>query len=85
MAQGPELIGPCWDELLGDVPGVAGLQDRVHHRGIVDLLSAVELASARNSRRVVVTDEVFVLADAANHVPVHDLDVVDVEQELHAW
>src|SRR5262245_30376433 len=70
------------DELLADVALVADLDERFHDRLVGDLLLVVELAAAGVARGVDVADVVLVLADAADHVAVHDLNVVDVEQEL---
>src|SRR5207245_5735742 len=70
------------DELLPDVALVTNLQERLHDRLVADLLLVVELAATGVAGRVDVADIVPVLADAADDVAVHGLDVVDVEEEL---
>ena len=62
----------------------ARLEDSPHHRRIIDFLGVVEFRPARVARRVVVADDFLVLPDAAYDVPVHDLHVIDVEEQLEA-
>ena len=52
--------------------------------GIVDLLLVVEFAPAGVSGGVDVADVVVMLADPADDVAVHDLHVIDVEQQFQA-
>ena len=72
------------DEFLADVARVPRLQDRPHDRRVVDLLLVVQFVAAGDAGGVVVGDVVLVLLDAGDHVPLHDLDVVDVEEQLHS-
>ena len=44
----------------------------------------MELAPPRIAGGMNVADQVFHLVDAANDVAVHDLYVIDVEEQLHA-
>ena len=75
--------GSRGNELLADVALVADLDQLPHDRRIVDLLFVVEFRSARIAGRVDVADHVLAFFEAADHVAVHDLHVVDVEQQLH--
>ena len=57
---------------------------RPHDRRIIDLLFVVQLGAAGIAGRVHVGDVLGVLPDAANHVAVHDLHMVNVEQQFQA-
>ena len=50
---------------------------------MIDLLGVVELSATGNAGGVHVTDVVLVLTDAADHIAVHDLHVVDIEEQFH--
>ena len=54
---------------MGHVAGVAGLDDRSHYRGIIDLLVFVEFVAARNACGVEGADHVDVLAKVAIRSP----------------
>ena len=70
------------NEFLPDVARVADVDQLLHDRGIVHFLILVEFATSGNACRVNVPDDVLVLLDAADDVAVHELHVVDVEQQL---
>src|ERR1041385_5270103 len=80
---GQALLGiASWNELLAHVSLIAGIDERAHHAGEVDLLRVIELAAAGNAGHMNVPDPLGVAADAADDVAVHDGDVVDIEQQL---
>ena len=83
MTQSGNRVIPGWNEFLSDETLVAGFQDRLHDRWIVDFLSIIEFGSAWIPRCVVMANHVFVLADSANDVAIHHLNVVDIEQQFH--
>jgi hypothetical protein len=56
-----------------------------HHRRVVDFLGVVQLAAAGVAGRVHVADDVAILLDASQQVAVHDLHVIDVEEQLQPW
>src|SRR5262249_51985768 len=62
---------------------VAEIGDRFHHEVVVQLLRVVDLVPAGVAARVEVADPLEVVTDVAGDVAVHDLRVVDVEEDLH--
>src|SRR5262245_16685489 len=82
VPQGGDGVIPRWNEFLPDKTLVSRGGDRLHDAGIVDLLRVVDLVTARITGRVVVSDIVLVLLQPHNHIALHDLHVVDVEQDL---
>src|SRR5262245_10200751 len=70
--------------LVRDVSGEAQIGDRLGHEPVVELLRVVELAAAGNAGGMEVRDPRKVVANVRANVAVHDLDVVDVEEDLHA-
>ena len=68
---------------MSDEACIPGLQNFFHDRWVIDLLGVVEFSAARVARCVIVPDILFVLPNASNDIAVHDLDVVDVEEEFH--
>ncbi len=82
VSQGEDGVGPGGDEFVGDVVVVADLLEGLHDGGVVDFLVLVELAAAGIAGGVDVADGVFVEAEAADEIAVHDADVVDVKEEL---
>src|SRR5436305_1291486 len=70
------------NELLPDVAAVVDLQQLAHDGGVLDLLPLVQLAATGVAGRVDVADDVTVLLDAADHVAVHDLNMIDVKKKF---
>ena len=70
------------DEFLADVPLIADFEQRLHDWRIVDFLLLIELTAARVAGCVHMRDVVTVLAKARNDIAVHDLNVIDVEEQL---
>src|SRR5205085_7164054 len=58
--------------------------DRLHDGGIVQLLRVVNLMTTGNSARVIVPNVFFGLANGPDHVPFHDLHMVNVVQQAEA-
>lgn len=83
VAEGEGAIGPGGNEFLGDVAGVAEIEEGAEDGGVVDLLGGVEFGAAGDAGGVDMADEVPKLAHPADDIAVHDLDVVDVEEEFH--
>ncbi|MFM1944474.1 MAG: hypothetical protein RI897_3456 [Verrucomicrobiota bacterium] len=83
MAEGEDGVGPGGDEFLGDVAGVAGIEKGLEDTGVVDFLGVIEFGAAGVAGSMHVSDDIVILADSADHITVHDLDVVDVEEEFH--
>src|SRR6188474_3044567 len=77
---------PPWPRpvLVRDEAGVSGLGDRIRDEPIVQLLRAVDLLTGRHAGDVDVADVIEVVAEIADDVAVHDLDVVDVVDNLYA-
>ena len=71
-------------EFLAHKTLVTGFQDGAHHRGVIDFLRLVNFIAARISRRVIMRDVRMILPDARDQVAVHDLDVIEVEENLDA-
>jgi len=61
---------------------VTHLEQRFHNGPVVDLLFVIQFAPAGVARGVDMAQVVLVLADASDDIAVHDLHVVDVEQQL---
>src|SRR5579884_848972 len=73
------------NEFLTDVARVLHFHQGPHDRGIIDLLGVVQLTSPRIARRMNMANVLGILANAADNVAVHDLHMIDVEQQLEPW
>lgn len=73
----------CWDELVAYIAGEACLGDGLGDGAVVYFLRIIQLVPTGVAGGVVVGDVVGVLADAGYDVAIHDLDVEDVEKQLH--
>lgn len=82
VCQRRDLVLVRRDEFLPDEALVAHLDDRFHDWAVVDLLRVVDFVAAGVAGGVDVADVVLVLTEAADHVAVHDLDVVDVKEDF---
>ena len=69
---------------MGDIAGEAGRGDGRRDGTVVELLRVVQLVAARHAAGVEMGDVVVRVPDRADDVALHDLHVVDVEQQLHA-
>lgn len=78
------FIFPSRDEFVGDVACIPGLEDCPHDRRIMNFLVLVQLDPPGVAGRMIVGDEVLILPNTANDVPVHNLHVIDVEEQFHA-
>ena len=68
---------------MGHESREAEVGDRLHHEPVVQLLRVVDFVAAWIAAGVEVADPLEVVADVPDDVAVHDLGVVDVEQDLH--
>ena len=82
VPEGSHLVVPVGNELLRNEAIKAGGENGAHHGRVVDLLRVVEFASAGVTGGMVVTDVFLVFADVADDVAVHDLHMINVEQQL---
>ena len=82
LPEGLEGVFGGGDEFVGEEVGEFLFFDFSENGGVVDLLGVVEFATAGVAGGVEVADEVFVLAEAADEVAVHDGDVVEIEEEF---
>lgn len=85
VPQGLYGVLPGGNEFLSHKPRIACIDDRLHDRWIVDLLQVIEFPATGISGCVVVADQVMVLLNAANDITVHDLHMVDVEEQPEVW
>ena len=69
---------------MTNVPVVARLDDCPDDGRIVQFLGVIDVIASRVSCSMDVADPADVLLDGADHVALHDLHVVDVEQYLDA-
>src|SRR5579871_2896946 len=90
LPQGSQSIRALGNEFLCDKAFETGLEDCLHHGGVIELLRVVDFISARHAAGMVMGNVrigwadalVFVAPDSADDVPFHDLHVVDVIEEL---
>ena len=80
MPEGKSLVLPGGYEFLSYVAIESRVKDRPHYPGVIDFLIFIELGSTRISCGMIMADDFLVLLDSANHVPVHYLNVIDVEE-----
>ena len=79
------LVGiASWNEFLSDKSLIANIEQRLHDWRIIDFLFHIQFATPRIPGCVHVTDVVLMFVQATDHVPVHDLDMVDIKQQLHS-
>ncbi len=69
-------------ELVGYIPGVAGVDYGTHDRGIVQLLGLVDFVTPWIAARVVVSNVILVRSNRTDHIAFHDLRMVDVIEYL---
>ena len=72
------------DELVADVAVVVGGGDRPADAAVVQFLGVVQILAAGVAGGVEVADVGEGAPEGADHVALHDLHVVDVEQQLDA-
>ncbi len=82
VPEGGGFVVPVGDELLRYEVVEACGENGAHYRGVVNFLRVVEFAAAGVAGGVVVADVFLVFADVADDVAVHDLHVINVEQQL---
>ena len=63
----------------------ACIENRLHHRRIIDLLRVIDLVAARHAARVVVGDVGMEFLDPHDQVALHDLHVIDVVEQLESF
>ena len=72
------------DEFVADVSLVVDIDEGLHDCGVIEFLARIHFAAARDAGGVDVADEAgAVFVNAGNEIAVHDLDVIDVEEQLH--
>src|SRR5579863_2053341 len=69
--------------LVSDEAGVVQIRDRLSDEVVVQLLALVDIVTPRVAAGMEMADPLKVIADVADDVAVHDLSVVNVEQDLH--
>ena len=78
-------VFPGGNEFLRHIALESCFQDHLHDMRILNLLSVIQFRSARTTGCVIVSDELLVLANSADDVAVHDLHVVDIEEQFQVW
>ena len=69
---------------MGDVAGVAGVDNRAADGRPVQFLRVVNLVTARHAAGVKVGDVLVIVADRADDVALHNLHVINVIEQLDA-
>lgn len=77
-----DFVFPFGDELLAQVASVSCLLNRADDGRIVEFLGFIDFRPAGNATRVVVGDVLMMLLDGGDDIPLHDLHVVNVIEEL---
>src|SRR5215510_5058500 len=67
---------------VGDVPGEIEISDGLRDKAIIQLLRLVDLVTTGIAPGMKMADPLKVVANVAHDVPVHDLRVVDVVENL---
>ncbi len=70
---------------MGDKSGVSRIGDCIRDEAVVEFLCVVDFQTAGHAGAVEVADPINVVAQRARYVPIRDLNMVNVEQDLHAW
>ena len=70
------------NKLLAYVSLVSDFDQRFHDRLVSDLLLIIQFGSARIAGSVNMANVILVLMNSANHITIHDLDMVDIKQQL---
>ena len=74
---------PQRHKLLPHVTLIAGVQDRLHDGRIIDFLGVVDFVATGIPRCVIMGDIRMNFLDPRDDVTLHDLDVINIEQNLH--
>lgn len=80
MPEGEGLILPGGDEFLGDIALESSVEDCPHDPGVIDFLVLIKFSPAGISSGMIVANDFLVLLNSANHIPVHHLNMVDIEE-----
>ena len=83
-AIGDRIVALARRIFVGHETRVAQLRNGLHHEVVVQLLRIVDLVAARIPAGVEVSDPLEVIPDIPDDVAVHDLRVVDVEEDFDA-
>ena len=70
---------PGRNELLTHVALVPNVQQLTHYGWVIDLLRVIELFAPWITCGMHMSDNVFTFLDSADHVTIHDLNVINVE------
>src|SRR5262249_8375882 len=70
---------------VGNVAGEIELSDGLGDKAIIQLLRLVDLVTSGITSGMKMADPLEVVANVAHDVPIHDLRVVDVVENLHPW
>src|SRR5262249_42327651 len=70
---------------VGDVAGEIELSDGLGDKAIIQLLRLVDLVTSGITSGMKMADPLEMVANVAHDVPIHDLRVVDVVENLHTW
>src|SRR5262245_10733507 len=73
-----------WSPLVGHEPSVTKIGDSVCDEFEIELLRIINLLARRNAGDVDVADVIDIVAHDSRHIPIHDLNVIDVVDDLHA-
>src|SRR5581483_1217875 len=84
LLQRSDFVGALRNKFLGDKTLVAGVDDRLDHGGIINLLRLVDFGAAGHTAGMVMGDERMAGLDSSDEIAFHDLHVVDVVKQLEA-
>src|SRR5258708_5801140 len=82
LFQGPQRLAGR-HEFVGHIAREARIGDGAGDGVIIQLLGVVQLMASGHAPGMEVPDMTGVLADRANHIPLHYLHVIEVVQQLH--
>src|SRR5262245_18814579 len=69
------------NKLMRDPSFEPGIGDRLGNSLVVELLAGIQFVPARIPRRVVVGNPLTMISNGPDHIPFHDLHVIDVVQQ----
>src|SRR5437764_14302815 len=71
--------------LMADIAGEVELGDGLRDEAVVELVGLVDFVAPGVAAGVEMRDVLEMVANVAHDVAIHDLGVIDVEQDLDAW
>ena len=85
VQRGYRIVTVCGRGFVSEVAGEVEIGDGLGDEAIVQLLRFVDVVTSGIAARMKVAALLEMVANVAHDVAVHDLRVVDVEEDLHSW